>query len=82
MAVFENRGPSSSDQTPPSDREVVGNLLGPQAVDQMIRQALSTCWVLLPENRRNVTTVEQEIRRIVDRAIVNFKEDSEAFGGK
>ena len=55
-------------------------MFGPQAVDQAIRQAISTCWIVVPDDKKNVTFVETEIRRIVDRALENLREDSEAFG--
>lgn len=53
--------------------------LGPHVVDQAIRQALSMCWMVLPPERRNFETIETEIRRLVDRALANFKEDFQAF---
>ncbi len=53
---------------------------GPQAVDQHIRQAISTCWEMLPRERRTAAAVEREIRRIVDRALRDLNEDITAFG--
>jgi hypothetical protein len=58
------------------------NALGPDAVDRMIRQAISICWMLLPEERRNAQTIASEIRRIVERAIANLVEDELVFGKK
>jgi ATP-dependent Clp protease ATP-binding subunit ClpC len=54
--------------------------LGPHAVDQMIRQAITMCWIMLPDDKRSISTVESEIRRLVDRALANLKEDAQAFG--
>jgi hypothetical protein len=54
-------------------------MFGPAMVDQQIRQAISTCWMLLPEDRRNPENVAKEIRRIVERALTNLKEDAKAF---
>jgi hypothetical protein len=34
----------------------------------------------LPPERQNVDEVEKEIRRIVERAIRNLREDSDSFG--
>jgi hypothetical protein len=34
----------------------------------------------LPKERRNVEEVEQEIRRIVERALANLREDAASFG--
>ncbi|HEY3245069.1 MAG TPA: hypothetical protein VGM03_17135 [Phycisphaerae bacterium] len=55
-------------------------MFGPQAVDQAVRQAISMCWMALPDDRKNVDAVAGEIRRIVERALVNLKEDAAAFG--
>jgi hypothetical protein len=54
--------------------------MGPQAVDQAVRQAITTCWMLLPEGKKTVAAVEAEIRRLVERALQNLKEDAQAFG--
>ena len=54
-------------------------LFGPGQVDQMIRQAIQFCWMALPNDRRNLDEVASQIRRIVDRALRDLKEDGEAF---
>ena len=53
---------------------------GPGHVDQMIRGAIQQCWMLLPDDRKNVDAVEAEIRRLVDRALDDLREDAKAFG--
>lgn len=55
-------------------------MFGPQQVDQEIRQAISVCWMMMPEDKKNPVAVAAEIQRIVDRAIANLKEDAVAFG--
>jgi hypothetical protein len=60
--------------------EMMRDMMGPQAVDQMIRQAISTCWMMLPVDKRTTEAVEKEIRRLVDRALANLREDMMAFG--
>lgn len=55
-------------------------VLGPFSVDQAIRQAISVSWMMLPKENRSVAAVEKDIRRIVDRALRNLKEDSQAYG--
>lgn len=55
-------------------------MFGPTAVDDAIRQAIHMCWMFLPEEKRNMQEVEQQIRRLLDRAIENAKEDVAAFG--
>lgn len=49
-------------------------------IDASIRQAINMCWTALPKERRSADEVEKEIRRIVDRAIRDLREDSTAFG--
>jgi hypothetical protein len=55
-------------------------MMGPQAVDQAVRQAIATCWMILPQGRKSVDAVEAEVRRIVERALQNLREDAKAFG--
>lgn len=70
----------SADEDPKKAREAMRTMLGPQAVDQAVRQAITTCWMLLPEDKKNVAALEAEIRRIVDRALDNLRQDAQAFG--
>ena len=58
----------------------MSQLLGPGHVDQTIRQAIQVCWMGLPKERRTVEEVERQIRRIVERALQNFRKEGEAFG--
>jgi hypothetical protein len=55
-------------------------LFCPQQVDQQIRQAIEFCWMALPPDKQNVDEVEKQIRRIVDRALRDLREDSDSFG--
>ena len=69
--------------SPDADPAFLGKIyqsMGPLAVDQSIRQALQLCWMVLPEGRKTVDVLETEIRRLVDRAIKDFKDDAKAFG--
>lgn len=61
---------------PPPMRE----MFGPLGVDQAIRQAITQCWMMLPESERSPERVEKEIRRLVQRALEDMKEDAVAFG--
>lgn len=56
------------------------DLLGPHHVDQQIRQAISFCWMSLQGERKNAAELETQIRRIVDRALRDFREDLEQLG--
>ncbi len=60
--------------------EFTRRMMDPQAVDQMIHQAISICWMMLPAEKKTIEGLEGEVRRIVDRALSNLKEDARALG--
>lgn len=60
--------------------ERMGEMFGPGQIDQMVRQAIQFCWIGLPKERRSVDEVEAQVRRIVERALRDFRKDREAFG--
>lgn len=69
----------------PNDEESfdkMRDLFSPAQVDQSVRQALQLCWMLLPQEKRNIDELEQQFRRIVDRALKNMRDDDQAFGGQ
>ena len=70
----------SSGGDPEAMAKMMRSMHGPQAVDQSLRHAVSMCWMMLPDDRKNVESVEREIRRLVDRIIADMHEDVEAFG--
>ena len=72
MAVFNPNDPDAK-------RKMRG-MLGPQQVDNEIRQAISFCWMMMPDDKKNPDAVATEIRRIVERALANLQEDATAFG--
>ena len=55
-------------------------MFGPGQVDQSVGQAIQMCWMMLPDDRKTVDELERQLRRIVDRAIRNFRDDFDAFG--
>ena len=57
----------------------MSEFFGPGQVDQAVRQAIQFCWMALPKQRRNQDELDKQIRRVVDRALRDFHEDSEAF---
>ncbi len=63
-------------QSSTSLREV----FGPSAIDQAIRNAVALCWQHLPERERTPERVEQEILRLTQRALEDFKQDFHQFG--
>ena len=62
MTDYEIPSCSGSGGKPEETRKAMRDMLGPQAVDWFIRHAISTCWMMLPDNKKNVTQVEAEIR--------------------
>jgi hypothetical protein len=60
--------------------EKMAEVFGPGQIDQMIRQGIQFCWMALSKDRRNVEELEKQIRRIVERALKDFREDQEQFG--
>ena len=83
MAVYEMSCSSNSDGSGGSGgdaQRAMREMCGPCGVDQQIRQAISTCWMMLPNEKKNPEAVAAEVRRIVERALANLKEDAAAFG--
>ena len=54
-------------------------VFGPAQTDQMLRQALQFCWIGLPGEKRNPQELEKQFRRIVERALEDFREDFDEF---
>lgn len=61
------------------DLEKFRDFFGPAQIDQLIRQAIQFCWMGLPKSKRTADEMEKQIRRIVDRALRDFREDQQAF---
>jgi hypothetical protein len=71
------------EQFDPKDPDAMKRMrafFSPQQVDQQIRQAIQFCWMALPPEQQNVEEVEKQIRRIVDRALRELREDADSFG--
>ncbi|MFI5380105.1 MAG: hypothetical protein ACHRHE_12470 [Tepidisphaerales bacterium] len=47
--------------------------------DSAIRQAIFTCWCLLPASRRNASEVVRITREIFGRTVAAFREDARTF---
>ena len=71
MAYFDPNDPDALNE--------MRSFFSPQMVDQGIRQAIQICWMSLPADKKNVNEVETQIRRIVERALRDFREDSDQF---
>jgi hypothetical protein len=72
MAMFEAGDPGAGDK--------MRLMFGPGHVDEQIRQAIHFCWMMLPDDRKSVAELEQQFRRIVERALKDLKDDADAFG--
>ena len=60
--------------------ERMAEFFGPTQVDQTVRQAIHFCWMGLPKERKTLDELEKQVRRIVDRALKDFRDDAKAFG--
>ena len=54
-------------------------LLSHSDPDQHVRNAIKSIWVVLPKEMRNVDELERQIRRLVDRALRDVREDFDEF---
>lgn len=80
MAAISTCCSTDSGGNSPDPGKAMRDMFGPGGVDQQIRQAISTCWMLMAEGKRTPDAVSTEIRRIVERALTNLAEDAQAFG--
>ena len=54
MAFFSSNDPDAANR--------MRGMFGPQQVDQEIRQAISMCWMMMPDDKKNPEAVAAEIR--------------------
>ena len=62
--------------------EKMREFFSPTQIDRQIRQAIQFCWMALPKEKWNVAELERQIRRLVDRALRDCREDFDEFFGK
>ena len=72
-------GSDQSENLDPAAQKTLQEMLGPQAVDNAVRQAISICWMALPRDKKSVDDLEREIRRLMERALKDLKEDARVF---
>jgi hypothetical protein len=72
MAMFDSNDPDATKK--------MREMFGPGQLDEQIRQAIQICWMMLPEDRKTVAELEQQVRRVVDRALKDLHEDANVFG--
>src|SRR5207248_49837 len=82
MAAFTHFHSTSggNDDDARKARSAMRQMMGPGQVDQAVRMAIQQCWMLMPDDRKHVDAVEAEIRRLVNRALEDLREDVRAFG--
>jgi hypothetical protein len=61
------------------DIEKMREFFSPAQVDLSVRQVIQMCWMMLPKKKRNFENVEKEVRRLMERAIRDFKKDFDTF---
>jgi hypothetical protein len=76
MAMVKFKGDDSDEE----NLRRMAAMMGPGHVDQMVRQAIHSAWMMLPKERRNIDELEKQIQRMVDRAIRDMREDVKQFG--
>jgi hypothetical protein len=79
MAVHITRA-GSGDESEGGENNPFQGMFGPQHVDTLIRQSVQFCWMSIPKSRRTPDELERQIRRLLDRALEDFREDQTAFG--
>ncbi|MGB7157950.1 MAG: hypothetical protein WBD40_07775 [Tepidisphaeraceae bacterium] len=81
MAVFSHScGGGDDEEARKKHLEAMRETFSPAQVEQVIGQAISICWMMLPPEKKNVANVVVEMRRIFERSIKNLEDDAAAFG--
>jgi len=78
--VRRSAGKMDAGAEPPPEVRSPEDMMGPARIRQMIRQAATTCYCMLPPDARTPERVQQELQRIVDRLFRELREDARAFG--
>ena len=51
----------------------------PEFIDNMLRSAIRGAWMILPKEKKTIDEVEKQIRRMVDRAFRDMRDDFDNF---
>jgi hypothetical protein len=62
--------------------EKIRHIFNPEMIDMSLRNAIRNTWMVLPKEKRTIDEAEKQIRRMVDRAFRDMREDFESFFGK
>ena len=68
-----------SSETGAADAKEMREFFGPTHADVSVRQAVQAVWLMLPKKKRDPAKVEKEFRRLVERAVRDFKQDFDTF---
>lgn len=60
-----------------TDEPLPEGVFPPGSIDSMLRQTIQLCWIALPHDGRSIAALESEMRRLLDRAFADLREDSE-----
>jgi len=55
---------------------------GPGEVDRHVRNLIHICWMVMPPGKKTLDDVEREIRRVLDRALRDLREDQKLRDGE
>jgi hypothetical protein len=64
----------------PDNQDKLREFMGPGMADHMIRQTLRLVWMTLPAEKKTVEELERVVRRLLDRALEDLREDQDLFG--
>ena len=64
----------------PNLPDAMRDMFGPEMVDQQLRQTIHLCRMSLPADKRSIDEIERQMKRLLDRAIRDMREDFDAFG--
>ena len=71
---------ATSGEDPKKARQAMLAMMGPGQADTMVRHAVHHCWMMLPDEKRNIAELRSQLLRLVNRAINDLQEDAAAFG--
>lgn len=71
---------NAGDEPKPDQLKSFREMFGPMQIDTQVRQAIQFCWMGLNADQKTADELERQIRRIVDRALRDFREDLKEFG--